>query len=60
MGKYKTNITIEELESAINFAKKLNLEVITIEHISNPIGAVLLVSKDYDSEQVDITCYDRW
>lgn len=56
----KTNIHIQELEKALKFAKSINEEVITLELISNPIGCVIKVSKDFDSKQKDITNYDCW
>lgn len=58
--EYKTNITKKELENALNYFKENNIDVGTIELKSNPIGSIILISKDYDSEQTNITNYDSW
>jgi len=56
----KTNITRTEIESMLNYFNEHNLEVGTIELIENPIAKILKISKDFDSEQKDISDYSSF
>jgi len=54
----KTNVTKKEIESALKYCEENKLEVFTLEVIRNPIGNILLISENFDSEQTDISDYD--
>jgi len=62
--RYKFNITLSELENAVEFAKvngRSEFKTVTIENREdNGIGNNVLISKDWDSEQTDITNYGSW
>ena len=57
---YSCNITIKELQDAINFARENNRELITIHFDPTPIGKVISVSQTFDSDKIDISNYDVW
>jgi len=58
---YKFNITLDELEKAVEFARANEGSTVTIENRDdNGIGNNILISKDWDSEQTDITNYGSW
>lgn len=59
----KFNISLRELIRAVDFADENSQSehmTITMEVINTGIGNNILVSKDYDGEQKDITSYDYW
>lgn len=60
---FKTNITLQELEDLVKFAKEHGEsphKTVTLSFRDSGIGTVITVAKDWDSPSVDVTAYESW
>jgi len=56
----KFNLPKTEVEAILKYMQDNNLNCVTVERKEGGIGGLTLVSKDWDSEQEDITDYGSW
>ena len=58
--EFEFSISIKELESAIEFAKRHGETSIQMKVVRASIGNVITVSCPDGSSTIDVTDYDRW
>lgn len=64
MTTFKTNVTLQELEDLVKFAKEHGEgthKTVTIMFAETELASCVFVAKNYDSPiRTDVTNYDAW
>lgn len=56
----KTNLSIDEVRAMLVYMENQNLTNATVEIKKTGIGAIVLISQKWDTEQKDVTNYGSW